>query len=97
MQVDFCHLCAGNILSDAFISILWGIIHVLYFCRLPLLILRIDKKKKEEAVIQDPADESVDALTEKTENLSGIWCLQPNNAWLNQFIYMSFQFFVQVF
>ncbi|KAM7527571.1 hypothetical protein LguiB_030981 [Lonicera macranthoides] len=28
------------------------------------------KKKKKKVVIQDPADESVDALTEKTENLS---------------------------
>lgn len=30
------------------------------------------KKKKKKVVIQDPADDSVDSLAEKTENLSGI-------------------------
>ena len=31
------------------------------------------KKKKKKVVIQDSADDSVDSLAEKTENLSGIW------------------------
>lgn len=30
------------------------------------------KKKKKKVVIQDSADDSVDSLAEKTENLSGI-------------------------
>jgi hypothetical protein len=30
------------------------------------------KKKKKKVVIQDPADDSVEKLTEETENLSGI-------------------------
>lgn len=30
------------------------------------------KKKKKKVVIQDPADDDVDKLVEKTENLSGI-------------------------
>lgn len=30
------------------------------------------KKKKKKVVIQDPADESVDKLAEKTESLSGM-------------------------
>jgi translation initiation factor 2 subunit 2 len=30
------------------------------------------KKKKKKVVIQDPADDSVDKLAEKAENLSGI-------------------------
>jgi translation initiation factor 2 subunit 2 len=30
------------------------------------------KKKKKKVVIQDPTDDSVDSLAEKTENLTGI-------------------------
>jgi hypothetical protein len=30
------------------------------------------KKKKKKVVIQDPADDSVEKVTEQTENLSGI-------------------------
>lgn len=32
------------------------------------------KKKKKKVVIQDPADEFVDKLAEKTEALSGTFC-----------------------
>ncbi len=36
------------------------------------------KKKKKKVVIQDPTDDSVDSLAEKTENLTGI-----RNEWLD--------------
>lgn len=42
------------------------------------------KKKKKKVLVQDPADEAVDKVAEKTENLSG------------KFFYFLFSFFLKI-